>query len=442
MATGVEDLSSTKKRLTIEIPADVIEKEYSRSLGNILQKAKIPGFRQGKAPATLIEKKFGGDIRSDILDKLIPDYYSKTMQSSNLSPVGMPNIEGTLEIKRSEPLVFSLTVEVRPEISDLTYAGLKADDIPVSVTDADIEETIKGLQDGRAMYEVVDREVRGDDLLVLDYLKLDPSGEKEITSAKDQVMNLGNNLVPKGISDALIGRKKGEVVDITLPEVEAGQIKDTDEDEKGNRLKITIKEVKERRVPLIDDELAKDFGHDSLEVLRGKVKDGLLRNKKDDAESKQKAQLLDELIERHTFDLPESLLERELETLVLNEIHSKQAADPSKPEAAAQTPDNSPDTAPDHEKLAAELRPKAMRNVKSSLLLEVIADKEKVTVSEDEIKKRIALLARHFKATPDAVVNLFMTRDGSLEGLSRSLKDEKVLDLVLAKAEISKGASL
>lgn len=433
MATGVEDLSSTKKRLTIEIPADVIEKEYSRSLSNILQKAKIPGFRQGKAPVNLIEKKFGGDIRSDILDKLIPDYYSKTMQASNLSPVGMPNIEGTLEITRSEPLVFSLTVEVRPEISDLTYAGLKADDIPVSVTDAEVEETIKGLQDGRAMYEVVDREVRADDLLVLDYLKLDPSGEKEITSAKDQVMNLGNNLVPKGISDSLIGRKKGDVVDIILPEVEAGQIKETDEDEKGNRLKITIKEVKEKKVPAIDDELAKDFGHDSLEVLRAKVKDGLLRNKKEGAESKQKAQLLEELIGRHTFDIPESLLERELETLVLNEIHSKQTADPSKAEDTA--------NAPDPEKITAELRPKAIRNVKSSLLLEVIAEKEKVTVSEDEIKKRIALLARHFQATPDAVVNLFMTRDGSLENLSRSLREEKVLDLVLAKAEISKGAS-
>lgn len=431
MATGVEDLSSTKKRLTIEIPADVIEKEYSRSLSNILQKAKIPGFRQGKAPVNLIEKKFGGDIRSDILDKLVPDYYSKTMQSSNLSPVGMPDIEGTLEIKRNEPLVFSLTVEVRPEISDLTYAGLKADDIPVSVTEAEVEETIKGLQDGRAMYEVVDREVRADDLLVLDYLKLDPSGEKEITSAKDQVMNLGNNLVPKGISDALIGRKKGDVVDIILPEIEAGQIKD--EEEQGNRLKITIKEVKEKKLPAIDDELAKDFGHDSLEVLRDKVKDGLLRNKKDGAESTQKAQLLEELIGRHTFDIPESLLARELETLVLNEMHSKQPADPAKAEDAAH--------APDPEKITAEMRPKAIRNVKSSLLLEVIAEKEKVTVTEDEIKKRIALLARHFQATPDAVVNLFMTRDGSLEGLSRSLRDEKVMDLVLAKAEIVKGAS-
>ncbi|MBA4371989.1 MAG: trigger factor [Thermodesulfovibrio sp.] len=437
LATGVEHLSSTKKRLTIEIPADVIEKEYSRSLNNILQKAKIPGFRQGKAPVNLIEKKFGGDIRSDILDKIIPDHYSKTMQSSNLSPVGMPEIDGTLEIKRNEPLVFSLTVEVRPEISDLTYAGLKAEDVPVSVTEAEVEETIKGLQDSRAMYEVVDREVREDDLLVLDYLKLDPAGEKEITSAKDQVMNLGNNLVPKGISGALIGRKKGDVVDITLPEIEEGQIKETAGDEKGNRLKITIKEVKEKKVPPIDDELAKDFGHDSLAVLRDKVTEGLLRNKKDDAESKQKAQLLEELIERHTFDLPESLLARELETLVLSELHAKQKAVPLTPEAAADAQDD----APDPEKIAAELRPKAMRNVKSSLLLEVIADKEKIEVTEEEIKKRIALLARHFKSTPDAVVNLFMTRDGSLEGLSRSLREEKVLDLVLAKAEIGKGAS-
>lgn len=437
MAIGVEHLSSTKKRLTIEIPADVIEKEYSRSLNNILQKAKIPGFRQGKAPVNLIEKKFGGEIRSEIIDKLIPDYYSRTMKSENLFPVGMPDIEGTLEIKRGEPLTFALVVEVRPEISDLTYTGLKADDIPVEVTDEEVAETIKGLQDGRAMYEVVDREVREDDLLVLDYLKLDPSGEKEITSAKDQVMNLGNNLVPKGISGALIGRKKGDVVDIILPEVEGEEVKNADGDEKGDRLKITIKEVKEKKLPLIDDELAKDFGHDSLEVLREKVKEGLLRSKKDDAESKQKAQLLEELIERHTFDLPESLLARELETLVLSELHAKQKAVPLTPEAAA----GAQEEAPDPEKITAELRPKAMRNVKSSLLLEMIGDKESITVTEDEIKKRIALLARHFKATPDAVVNLFMTRDGSLEGLSRSLRDEKVLDLVLAKAAIGKGAA-
>ncbi len=439
MATGVEDLSSTKKRITIEIPADIIEKEYSRSLANILQKAKIPGFRQGKAPLSLIEKKFGGDIRSEILDKLVPEHYSQTMKSATLVPVGLPSIEGTLEIKRAEPLVFSLTVEVRPEISTLTYTGLKTDDIPVVVTDAEVEETIKGLQEGRAVYDVVDREIREDDLLVLDYLKLDPSGENEITSAKDQVMNLGTSHVPKGISDALVGKKKGDVVEITLPEVEDGEIKD--EEEKGDRLKITIKEVKEQKVPPVDDELAKDFGHDSLDALRDKVKEGIMRNKKEGAEGKQKAQLLEALIGKHDFDLPESLLEAELENLVLNASHSKGEMQ-SAPTSADQATGHAADPAAEHERLTAELRPKAIRNVKSSLLLEMIAEKEKVTVTEDEIKKRIALLARHFKATPDAIINLFMTRDGSLENLSRSLREEKVLDLVLAKAEISKGESV
>jgi len=426
LATGVEDLSSTKKRITIEIPAEVIEKEYSRSLENIRQRAKIPGFRQGKAPVNLIEKKFGGDIRSELIDKLVPDYYSQTLKSSNLVPVDMPEMEGTLEVKRSEPLIFSLTVEVRPEVGNLSYAGLKVDDVPYAVTEAEVEETIKGLQEGRAMYDAVDREVRQDDLLVIDYIKLDPSGEKEVSSAKDQVMNLGNNVVPKGISDALMGRKKGDIVEITLPEVLDGSIKD--EDGKGDRLKITIKEVKERKLPPIDDELAKDFGHDSLDALRLKVNEGLLKNKKEGAEGKQKAQILEQLVSGHVFDVPETLLARELETLAMNESQSRGAE--GSPAAETETPD--------HDKLVESLRPKAIHNVKATLLLEMIADKEKVSVSEDEIKKRIALLARHFQCTPDAVINLFMTRDGSLDNLGRSIRDEKVLDLVLAKAEISK----
>lgn len=429
MAIEVENISSTKKRLKIEIAADIIEKEYVRSLDNIRLKSKIPGFRPGKAPVSLIEKKFGNEIKSDLIDKLVPDHYSRALRESNLVPVGFPAMESSIDIKRNEPLVFSLTVEVRPEISSLNYIGLKADDIPVDVTEEEIEETVKGLQEGRAMFEVVDREIRDDDLIVIDYLKFDPSGEKEIASAKDQVMNLGKNLVPKGISDAVIGRKKGDAVEITLPQVEGGQIKD--DSSKGDRLKVTIKEVKEKKLPEIDDELAKDFGHDSLEVLREKIKEGLLKNKTEGAAGKQKGQLLEKLVELHSFDIPESLLSKELEGLVMNERHSQSSVAVTEPAEASKDDDLA---------LAESLKPKAVQNVKASLLLDVIADREKVAVTEDEIKTRINLLARHFQATPDAIINLFVTRDGSLENLSRTIRDEKVLDLILSKAEITKGA--
>ncbi len=429
MATLIEDISTTRKRLKIEIPTDIIEKEYSESLDKVRQRSRIPGFRAGKAPLTLIEKKFGNDVKADIIDRLVPQYYSKAMKEAGFVPVTLPQFEGTLDFKRHEPLSFALTVEVRPKVGELNYAGLKVEDIPVDIDEKEIEDTIKGLQEGRAMFEVVEREIREDDLIIIDYVKLDATGEKELSSAKDQVMNLGNNLTPKGILDELLGKKKGDVVEIILPAVEGGEV---NEEAQGNRLRITVKELKEKKLPLIDDELAKDFGHDSLDSLRQKVKDGIVKAKKDKAAGEQKAKLLDTLVKAHEFDIPETMLEHELHTLVVNEKHRKQ---PQGGQAAAGeiVPD-------DDEKLSEELRPKAEHNVKATILLDMIAEKEGVSVTEEELKARISLLARHLQTTPEAVINLFMTKDESLEGLRHSIRDEKVLDLILSKAEITKGA--
>ncbi len=429
MGTLIEDISTTRKRLKIEIPTDIIEKEYSESLDKVRQRSRIPGFRAGKAPLTLIEKKFGNDVKADIIDRLVPQYYSKALKEAGFVPVTLPQFEGTLDFKRHEPLSFALTVEVRPKVGELNYVGLKVEDIPVNVDEKEIEDTIKGLQEGRAMFEVVEREIREDDLIIIDYVKLDATGEKELSSAKDQVMNLGNNLTPKGILDELLGKKKGDVVEIVLPAVEAGEV---NEDLQGNRLRITVKELKEKKLPLIDDELAKDFGHDSLDSLRQKVKDGILKAKKDKAAGEQKAKLLESLVKAHEFDIPETMLEHELHTMVVNEKHRRH---PQGGQAA------SGETSPgDDERLAEELRPRAVHNVKATILLDMIAEKEGVSVTEEEMKARISLLARHLQTTPEAVINLFMTKDESLEGLRHSIRDEKVQDLILSKAEITKGA--
>jgi len=266
LATIIEDISSTKKRLKIEIPADILEKEYTGSLHNVRQRARIPGFRPGKAPMSMIEKKFGREIESELMEKLIPTYYSQAVKEADLSPVTMPKIETKIDLKRNEPLVFSLTVEVRPKIGNINYSGMKVADITASVDDKEVDDTLKGLQNDRAMFEAVDREIREDDLLIIDYVKLDPAGEKEIAAEKDKVMNLGSRLTPPGILDSLIGKKKGDIVEVALPEPEGKELKE--DSDKGNKLRITIKEVKEKKLPEIDDEFAKDFGNDSLEALR------------------------------------------------------------------------------------------------------------------------------------------------------------------------------
>ncbi|MDP2157744.1 MAG: trigger factor, partial [Nitrospirota bacterium] len=324
MATIIEDISSTKKRLKIEIPADILEKEYSGSLQNVRQRARIPGFRPGKAPMSMIEKRFGGDIKSELLEKLIPTYYAEAVKEANLAPVAMPKIESNIDLKRNEPLVFSLTVEVRPKIENMNYSALKVTGIAASVDGKEIDDTLKGLQNDKAMFEAVDREIREDDLLIIDYVKLDPAGEKEIVAQKDQVMNLGNKFTPRGILDSLIGKKKGETVEVTLPEIAGKELKE--DSDKGEKLRITIKEVKEKKLPEIDDEFAKDFGNDSLDALKEKIKEGILAAKQENAKKQQKANIIDMLVEGHAFDVPESLAEAELEHLINNERQNDNSA--------------------------------------------------------------------------------------------------------------------
>ena len=434
MSITVEDMTSTKKRLKIEIPVDIIQKEYVMSVNGVRQRAKIPGFRPGHAPVSIIEKKFGSDIKNDILDKLIPDYYSKALKEANLVPVALPKFEGSLEFRKDEPLSFALTVEVRPNISDLKYTALKVNDLESSVEEKEIEETLKGLQDERALFDAVDRPVRESDLVVIDYVKFDPTGNKELSSAKDQVMNLGNNVAPQGILDEIVGKNKGDVVEINLPSFEGGEVKE--DGSKGDRLRITIKEVKEKKLPGIDDEFAKDFGHDTLEALKDKIKEGLLKAKKESAAKQQKAALVEMLVASHEMDVPESLLEKELENLVVNERASQKKSGGL---AGAAGAEKSPEGMDDAE-ITERLRPQAIKNVKATILLDMIAEKEGVTVTEDEIKSRIAILARHFQTTPENVINLFVTKDGSLENFKHTIQDEKVMDLVLSKAEVVKGA--
>jgi trigger factor len=437
LETTVEDISTTKKRLKIEIPSAVIREEYNSSLNNVKMKAKIPGSRPGKIPNNLIEKKFGDDIRADIIDRLVPQYYSKALKDADLVPVTMPTLEDTLEIKKDQPLAFSLTVEVRPKISDLTYTELKVEEIPVQVDDHEVDETLKRLREERAVVSVVDRPVQEDDLIIIDYTKLDPADNKELSSGTDQLMNLGNNLVPKGILDELIGKQKGDVIEINIPAFDSsgktGEL--IQEGDKGNRIRITIKEIKEKILPEIDDDFAKELGQDTLVSLKEKIREGILNAKNANAAKQQKSKLLAMLVDSHDFDIPESLLEKELQTLMLNEKASIEQA-----KGALQNKDEDISSKEDSDtEFMEKLKPKAVQNVKSMILLDMIAEKENVSVSEEELKSRIVLLAQQFQTTPETIINLFVTKDGSLDNLKNNIKDEKVLDLLLSKAETIKG---
>ncbi|MBI4822708.1 MAG: trigger factor [Nitrospirae bacterium] len=408
MLKTVEDISKTKKRLKIEIPAETIEKEIGSTLQRLRQEVKIPGFRQGKAPISLLEKRFGKKAEADALEKIISDSYSTALKEANITPVTNPVIEEGGEFKRKTPLSITLTVEVRPRLETLRYEGINVKDISVDVSNEDIEATLKRLQEEKAVYEPSDAGIMPGDITVFDI-------KTETFSLDDHMFKVGTEFFPSEFSEGLRDKRKGDEFSLnaSFPEVfHIDELKG-----KSLALNVFIKEVKKPTLPSIDDELAKDIGFDSLDALKSHIFEELMRSKKDAVAKILKAEVLKKVIEENEFEVPESLLHTEL-------MHLKERA---------RLKGNLVDEVSDD-----ELTSVAQRNIKALLIIDMIGDKEAITVSEDEIKKELKALSMRLRLSPENVIKYFVTRDGSLEGLRHSMFEEKVLNLLLEKAIIGK----
>ena len=421
MLKTVEDISTTKKRLKIEIPADAIEKEIRDSLEKVRKTATMPGFRTGKAPLGLIEKKFGKKVEEEVLDRMIPQVYADSLSSANITPVTDPVMEETIDFKRHQPVSMTVTVEIMPEIGLLQYEGMAVREIETVVDDSDVESVLKRSQEERASYEPSEGPIAMNDLVSFDY-----SSQGTDIEVKDQVFKVGGDLFPEEFSRKLVGLKRGDKVRIEttfpeghVPEKHAG---------KSLAIDVVMKDVKKINLPAIDDEFAKDLGFENLGALKEHVGKEVLKAKQNEVARIQKAELLRKLLDSHEFELPESLLEHEVAALV-----SRASA-----QGSGRTGDGQ-EAEKDAVTLKAEVYMEAVRNVKGSLLLAAIGKKENVAVSEDDLKKAIISMAVRFGVTPENLMKFYLSRDGSLEGLKNSLFEEKVLDLVLSKATVVKG---
>jgi trigger factor len=418
MIKTVEDISATKKRLRIEIPAEVIEKEIQDSLEKLRRKTTIPGFRTGKAPIDLIEKRFGKEVESDVLERLIPQGYVDALREANITPVANPVLEEKSDFKRKQPISMTLMVEVMPNIENLNYEDIPLKDIRVAVSDSDVESVLRRQQEEKATYEPSEGPVEMNDLIVVDY-----SSPGDGIEAKDQILKVGGSMFPEEFTQKVVGRGKGEEfsVEATFPEEHplenlAG---------KHLTMKVMIKDIKKVNLPAVDDELAKDIGFQNLDEMRKRIGEEIEKAKRNEVVKIQKAELIRNLVESHEFDIPESLVERESEMLASAALsHRTKGAEPSEHELDA---------------LKQEVRPNAVRNVKASLLIETIGKAQGVSVAEDEVKRAIISLAQRLSVSPEQIMKFYISRDGSLEGLKGSLFEEKVLDLILSKAKLEKG---
>jgi trigger factor len=427
---AVEDINTTKKRLRIEIPADIIEKEIGSSLQKLKQKAKIPGFRPGTAPVSLLEKRFGKEVEAEVLDRVIPEYFSKAIKEANIEPVTFPVIDEKIGFERNKPLNLSFTIEILPQIGEIQYENITITETPVVVNDSDVEESLKSLQESRAVFEVADKEIEVDDLVSFEFIDCAIQGEESTPATiKEQVSQMGNEILPLDIMDKVLGKKKGDLLEFSTTFNEQCTSKELVG--KAADMQLKIGEIKKKNLPAIDEDFAKDLGFENMVEMREKIRERILAIKKEHVARLHKAKIMTQILEPHTFDVPETLLEKELQSLVMQESMARNQSRATAPQEGSE--------AKDEETLRAEMKQKALMNVRASIILDAIGGKEGITVSDDEVNERIAFLAQRLSTSPEAVRHYYTHQEGSLEGLRHTIFEDKVLDMLLSKAQLEKG---
>lgn len=423
MKVEVEKRSETVRAFHIEVPEDVVSKELEGALLNTQRRAKIPGFRPGKAPKSIIEQKFGKDIESDVVQKLIPDFYMKAVKESGLTPVEMPQIE-KMEVKKGAPLAFTAVVEVKPAIEAVTWQGVEVADEKIEVSDEEIQKTLTHLQDRHSQLEAYpeDHLLEKDDFAILDYEGFE--GDLPVPSSKNEgvLIQIGSGRLIPGFEDGLIGARKGDFreLKITFPEdYHAKEMASKEVD-----FKVKVGEIKKKVSPALDDDFAREVGNEynSLEDLRSKVRREIQEHKTEDRQNRLREAAVGFLVDRNPVTAPQAMVERELERLLVRAINHFGK------EIEHLTDD-------EKRQLVSEYTPIAERNVKASLLLEGVAKSEKIDVTQEEVDAEMERLAEKTHQTLDKVKQHFSSKEGTLQGLKNQIQEWKTLDLVLSKAQ-------
>ncbi len=425
MDVNIEEISPVKKKVTVEIPVEMVSKEIDSAYEGLKKKAKIKGFRPGKAPRSILERYFKDYVKAEVIQKLIEETYQNAISENNLNPISPPLIDpGELEAGKS--FQYTAIIEVKPDFQLEEYLGLKIEASKEPVKDEEIEERLKNLQNMHASIKTVNeqRPVQAGDYVIIDYEAKEGGKTIEGGKAINFSVEIGRGQFIKELEEKLIGMKIDEE-----KEIEISFPKDYGYKKWANKkisFHVRIKEVKEKILPPIDDEFAMDVGgYSSLEELKARLKEEIEREKELEWKRQLKEKIVDQLIEKNRFEVPESMIERQAKILVSN----------TKLRLATQGLSlKNLDTTEDE--LLKEYQDLAERQVRTMLILEKIAEKEGISISEDEIENRFKELSEETNQKLD-LIKRYYERNELITDLKKEMLMEKTLNFLFERAEIT-----
>jgi trigger factor len=415
-----ETTASTKREIEVEIPSEEVSRETDVLIQKYQKLARIPGFRRGHVPASIIRQRYSQDIQNEVVDVLVPRYFRKETERLGLMPVSQPRVTD-LHAHEGKAVHFKASFEVMPEIKVEGYKELRADHPEISVTDEEVEESLTGLQEQKATFAPVEGRAVADG----DFAQVSLDGTPKVEDADAKPMHVDDVLVEIGgastmpeFTENLRGAEAGEerTFDVNYPD------DFSDERLRGKKFayKVQVKAIKQKTLPERNDDFAKELGEfTTLDEVRQRIREGMEHERRHAAERDAKDKLLAELIRRNEFEVPEALVDRQIDVRLDRGLRA----------LAAQGMRSEDMKKMDLARLRTGQRDQAVQEVKSSLLLEKVADQEKIEVGDDEIDREIEALATQTNQTPDAI-RARLTRDGALDRIRNRIRNEKALDFL------------
>jgi trigger factor len=414
-------IEGCKHELEITVPEDEIQRETERVVSDIQKKVRLPGFRPGKAPASIIRTKFGNEVRQDVLEHLVPKYFQKRVQEEELSVVGTPNIKD-VHFHDGEPMRFKAEFEVAPVIELKDHRGVTVHYHEPEITAEDMDKRLEEIRERKAQFVNIDPRpaVDGDYAVI----SLDSREGVEPPIHQDEMtMMVGDPDKLPEFSEALRGMSPEEEKEFTIHYPDDYAQQELAGKTVGFRAKLKTLQVKE--LPELNDEFAKDLGdYQNLEQVREAVRTAIQREREFAAQQKAKEEIIDKLIESHDFPVPEAYVERQIETEAEEQFRRATGKDIDIKKLKENI---------DWDRLKEGLRDKALRDVKATLLVDRVAEVENLFATQDEVDKEVQRFARQTRE-PVAAVRKKLEKSGAIARIAHRIRSEKAINLLFEQA--------
>jgi len=426
MDVTVEDLSTVKKKLLIEIPQEEVVRELDQAYNTLKKRAKIKGFRPGKAPRSVLERLYKKDVQADVCSRLIQESFTDAIRKTEIKILGVPEIDPPA-LDGKEPYRYEAMVEVSPEIEDIDFNGLNLKRNLYEVSEEEIETQIKLLQKNLAYHKPIeeDRPVQENDFVLIDYEGFrDGEPFSETQKTENYTQKIGDGQILKAFDEQLIGMKTGETREVraTFPE-------DYFNKKLANleiAFQVALKGIREETLPEIDDELAKKLGkYETLDELKTAIRDNLDQGYTKRKEQELNEQIFKALIERKDFEVPEILINSELDAIIEDIERSFSYHNQSMEDAGLTK-----------ESLSEKYRDTAQKQVKRYLVLKKLIDQEGLTLSDEDQENGFQEMAESVGQPIEEIRNYYEQNKDKLEYFKHSLLEKKVINLIIDSSNI------